>query len=451
MSNKFIEIDRSQPIILPGDMEKVLNNNHLTRFIVDIIEKLDTSRLTNAYSGGGSAPYPPSMMLALIFYCYANGIFSSRKMERATYELIPVMYITNGLHPDHDSINRFRKRFVNEFGPLFIMILQIAHDYGILNLGDISIDGTKIEANASKHSAMSWDYANKLEEQLRAEVAKLMRRAETENSNESNNLDIPMEIELRQERLQKIEEIQEEIKRRAQKRYEREKAEYEAKMAERAAREAKKGRKLGGRKPSAPEPGPYANDQVNFTDGDSRIMPKSGGGFVQGYNAQATVDNDTMLIEGQHVSQKANDKQEVKPALVELNKLPSALGNVERAALDNGYFSANNVDEIIEQDIEPFIASCRQHHNQSLEERLAKPAETLENATKVEDMQYRMKTDEGKKFYAKRKSTVEPVFGIIKEVMGFRRFMLRGIHAVKGEWTLVCIAYNLKRLCTLNA
>ena len=253
------------------------------------------------------------------------------------------------------------------------MILQIAHDYGIFNLGDLSIDGTKIEANASKHSAMSWGYANKLEEQLKAEVAELIKRAETENRNEGNNFDIPMEIERRQERLPKIEEIQAERKRRASVRDELEKAEYEALMAERAAFEAEKGRRLGGRKPSAPKPGPH--DPVNFTDGDSRIMPKSGGDFVQGYNAQAFVDNDTMLIEGQHVSQKTNDKQEVKPALAERDKLPKALGNVTRAALDNGYLSADNVEDITAQGIVPFIANGRQRHNQSLEERLAKPPE----------------------------------------------------------------------------
>lgn len=447
MSRKFINIDRTKPIILPNNLEDWLGDNDLARFIVEVVEQLDTSAIENAYSGGGSAPYPPKMMLALLFYCYAKGIFSSRQIERATYELIPVLYIAGGLHPDHDSINNFRKRFLPEFGALFVMLLQIAHDMKVFKLGDIYIDGTKIKANASKHKAMSYEYACKLEQQLKEEVELLLKRAETENSQGRKDIDIPAEILRRETRLEKIAEVKAEIERRAEERYAIEKAEHDAKMAARAAKETETGRKIGGKKPQEPEPGPRDKDQVNFTDEDSRIMPQSGGGFVQGYNAQAAVDGETMLIVAQHVSQKTNDKQEVEPALAELDKLPEELGKVERAGLDTGYFSSNNVEKLIDKKIEPFIATGRTSHNQSLEERLAAPPEAPENATPVESMQHRIKTDEGKKFYAKRKSTVEPVFGIIKEIMGFRHFMLRGIEAVKGEWTLVCLAFNLKRLC----
>ena len=153
MSNRFIEIDRSQPITLPGNLEGWLDGNDLAHFIVEVVEALDTRAIKEAYHGGGSAPYPPKMLLALLFYCYAKGIFSSRKIERATYELIPVLYLTGGTHPDHDSINTFRKRFLRQLEPLFVQILQIAHGLGILKLGDVSIDGTKIQANASKHKA----------------------------------------------------------------------------------------------------------------------------------------------------------------------------------------------------------------------------------------------------------------------------------------------------------
>ena len=450
MKSKFINIDRTEPVILPDNLEDWLDNNDLAIFIVDVVEKLDTSAIENAYRGGGSAAYPPKMMIALLFYCYAKGIFSSRKIERATYELIPVLYIANGLHPDHDSINTFRKRFLAEFGALFVMLLQIAHGMKIFKLGDIYIDGTKIKANASKHKAMSWKYACKLEEQLKSEVETLLKRAETENSKPNKDIDIPAEIARREERLEKITDVKAEIERRAKIRYEQEKAEYEAKIAEREAKEKARGKKLGGKKPKEPEEGARDKDQVNFTDEDSRIMPQAGGGFVQAYNAQASVDGETMLIVAEHVSQKANDKQEVEPALAELAKLPEELGSVERAGLDTGYFSVDNVKNLEQQHIEPFIASGRQSHNQRLEERLATEPKAPENPTPVEAMQHRMKTKEGKEFYAKRKSTVEPVFGIIKEVMGFRHFMLRGIEAVKGEWTLMCMAYNLKRLCALN-
>ena len=207
---------------------------------------------------------------------------------------------------------------------------------------------------------------------------------------------------------------------------------------------------MGGRQPKAPEPGPQGKDQINFTDAESRIMPVSGGGFEQAYNAQASVDMKTMLIVGNHVSQQPNDKQEVEPALAELDKLPESLGNVEKAALDSGFFSEHNTNCFDAKGIEPYIACGRHTHNPSLEERFAPPPPPPHHPDALTAMKHRLKTEAGKQFYAKRKSTVEPVFGIIKEVMGFRRFMLRGVEAVTGEWTLVCIAFNLKRLCTLS-
>ena len=451
MSNRFIEIDRSQPITLPGNLEGWLDGNDLAHFIVEVVEALDTRAIEEAYHGGGSAPYPPKMLLALLFYCYAKGIFSSRKIERATYELIPVLYITGGTHPDHDSINTFRQRFLPQLEPLFVQILRIAHDLGILQLGDVSIDGTKIQANASKHRAMSWAYAEQLEETLRAEVRTLLQRAETAGGPGSTDIDLPAELKRREDRLQKIAEVKAEIERRARVRYAQEQADYAANQAERAAKEQARGRKLGGKQPQEPTPGPQPKDQVNFTDEDSRIMPVSGGGFEQAYNAQATVDMATLLVVGAHVTQHVNDKQEVEPALQEVAQLPDDLGQVERAALDNGYYSQNNIETLADHEIEPFIAVGRQSHYEALEERLAPVPEAPKNLDAVGAMKHRLKTKEGKVFYAKRKSTVEPVFGIIKEVMGFRRFLLRGLEAVKGEWRLVCLAFNLKRLCVLRA
>jgi transposase len=451
VSKRFIEIDRSQPITLPGNLEGWLDGNDLAPVIVEVVEALDTRAIEAAYHGGGSAPYPPKMLLAVLFYCYAKGIFSSRKIERATYELIPVLYITGGTHPDHDSINTFRQRFLPQVEPLFVPLLRIAHDLGILKLGDVSIDGTKIQANASQHKAMSWAYAEKLEETLRAEVQTLLQRAEAEAGLGSKEIDLPAELKRREDRLQKIAEVKAEIERRAQARYAQEQADYAAKQAERAAKEQARGRKLGGKPPQEPTPGPRPTDQVNFTDEDSRIMPVSGGGFEQAYNAQATVAMATLLVVGAHVTPQANDKQEVEPALQEVAKLPDDLGQVERAALDNGYYSQDNVDTLVGHGIEPFIAVGRQRHGEALEERLAPIPEAPQNPDAVGAMTYRLKTTAGKAFYAKRKTTVEPVFGIIKEVMGFRRFLLRGLEAVKGEWRLVCLAFNLKRLCVLRA
>jgi len=270
---------------VPGNCEGWLDENSLARFVVEIMEQLDTGAIEQAYGGGGSPPYPPKMMLALLFYCYAKGIFSTRKIEQSTYEQIPVLFITGGTHPDHDSINTFRKRFLGELSDLFVKLLLIAHGMGILKLGDISMDGTKIKANASKHKAMSWEYACQLEVQLKAEVEALLHKAQTEPGETFRDIDIPQEIQRRQERLAKIGELKAELEKRAQARYEQEQAEYEAKMKERSAKEEALGRKLGGRQPKAPEAGPQAKDQVNFTDSESRIMPTSGGGFEQAYNA----------------------------------------------------------------------------------------------------------------------------------------------------------------------
>ncbi|MCP5088571.1 MAG: transposase [Rhodobacteraceae bacterium] len=415
-----------------------------------------------------------------MFYCYATGNFSSRGIEQATYELIPVIFITGNTHPDHNSINTFRKRFLAEMEGMFLQILLVAHLLGVLKVGTISIDGTKVKANAGKHKALSWGHANKIEAQLQAEVEKLLALAGSAEGRAVNDLDIPEELERRQERLARIAQAKAELERRAQERYERERAEYEAKLAERQAKEAARGRKLGGKKPKEPEPGPRDKDQINLTDEESRIMPVSGGGFEQSYNAQASVDMESLLVIGHHVSQQPNDKQEIVPALDELEQLPEALGKVDKAAADTGYFSQANVEQFEQAGITPYIASGRQAHYGALDERLEEameippavetsampeippaveppPAmeppqtpETPNGAERVTAMRHRMKTEAGKALYAKRKSTVEPVFGIIKHVMGFRQFMLRGLEAVSGEWNLVCIAFNLKRMYALT-
>ena len=319
-----------------------------------------------------------------------------------------------------------------------------------MKLGDVSLDGTKIAANASQHHAMSWAYAERLEQQLQAEVQTLLERAAAVEGPGAVDIDLPAELQRREDRLAKIAEVKAEIERRAQARYAQEQAAHAAKLAERAAKEQARGRKLGGKPPQAPTPGPRPDDQVNFTDGDSRIMPVSGGGFAQAYHAQATVTMGSLLIVGAHVTQNANDKQEMEPALVELAKLPETLGAVERMAADNGYCSAHNVEILVTAGIEPLIAVGRQSHHEALAERLAPVPEAPPNPDAMGAMQHRLKTKEGKALYARRKTTSEPVFGVIKEVMGFRRFLLRGLEAVQGEWRLVCLAFNLKRLFVLQ-
>ena len=450
MASPFIPIDRNCPIELPASLEGWLREEHLARFVGDIVEQLGLSAIEQVYRGCGSLAYPPKLRVALLFYGYARGVFSSRKLERMTYESVPFIYIAGGRHPDHDSINSFRKRFVAQLEELFVQILLSAHPLGVLKLGDIFVDGSKVEAHASKPKAMSWRYANKLEAPLKAEVEKLLELAETADGQDTRGLNIPVEIARREERLRKIAEAKAAIERRAQERYARERGEYDAKMARRAAKEKQTDKKLGGCAPKAPTPGPHDKDQVNFTDEESRIMPVSGGGFEQAYNGQIGVEGDSRLIVCQHVSQQPNDKQERVPALDQLAQLPEEIGKVKTASADTGYYSEDNVVAGAKADGVPYIACGREPHYPPLEERLAGAPQAPENPDPVSVMRHRLKTAEGKAHYARRKSTVEPVFGIIKHVIGFRQFMLRGLKAVQGEWTLICIAFNLKRLHTLK-
>jgi transposase len=436
---------------MPPSVQDWLPENHLARFVVDIVSQLDLWPLVSAYAGRGSDAYPPGTLLALLFYGYATGVFSSRKLEAATYDSVAFRYITANTHPDHDTIATFRKRFLEELKPLFAQILMIARTMGVLKLGKISLDGTKVKANASKHKALSWEHACKLEKQIHAEVEYLLRQAEEADKEDlPDGMSIPDELARRQERLETIAKAKAEIQRRASERYTKEKEAYEKKMAERKVKEQESGKKSRGQKPKPPEPGPKKTDQVNLTDEDSRIMPTSGGGFEQTYNAQAGVDMDSMFIVENHVTQQPNDKQEIKPALQNLATLPDKLGKVDALAADTGYFSEDNVKNCEVEHIVPYIPAERDKHNKPLKERFSQPESLPENADPVTKMKHRLITLEGKKLYAKRKSTVETVFGIIKAVIGFRQFLLRGLESVNGEWDLLCIAYNLKRLHVLT-
>ncbi len=448
MSDKFRTIDRDTPYLFPPSMQDWLPENHLARFIVDIVDRLDLKELESRYGGGGKAPYHPAVLLSLLFYGYATGVFSSRKLEQATYDSVAFRFITAEGHPDHDTIASFRKRFLQELQELFVQLLVIAKAMGLLKMGNVSLDGTKIKANASKHKAMSWGYANKLEEQLGREVELLLKKAEQADAEDDPALDIPDELARREDRLAAIARAKEEIDRRARERFETEQAEYEEKLKRRKKQQAKTGKKARGRSPKPPQAGPRAKDQVNFTDEESRIMPSSEG-FVQAYNAQAAVDIDSHLIVEHHMTQQPNDKQEIEPALKRLHEVAERLGKPDGLLADAGYFSEDNVKHCEAGEITPYISDSRQRHNLSLEERFKSPLPCLQDADAVIAMAHRLRTPEGKAMYAKRKSTVEPVFGIIKEVLGFRRFHLRGFDAVQGEWNLMCMAWNLKRMHAL--
>jgi transposase len=449
MSN-FRTIDRQTGYLLPPSVDEWLPEKHLARFIVEVIDGLDLGRMSGAYRGSGSASYHPRMLLGLLVYGYATGVFSSRKLERATYDSVAFRFIAANDHPDHDTMATFRRRFLKDIEKLFVEVLQLAGEMGVLKMGTIGLDGTKIHANASRHSALSYEYAGRLEEQLKAEVADLMAKAEAADAAEvPDGLSIPDELARREERLRKIAEARATIEARAKERHAREKAEHEAKMAARAAKTAATGKKPGGKPPAPPVEGPLPTDQVNLTDEESRIMPVAGGGFDQCYNAQAAVAAGSLLVVATDVVQAPNDKNQVEPMLEKIEALPEALGEVEHLLADTGYFSAGNVAACEKAGVEPVIAMGRQPHHPPLSERFGKAPDAPKDPTPVEAMAHKLKTPAGRALYALRKQTPEPVFGIIKSALGFRQFSLRGLENVRGEWSLVTMAWNLKRMFTL--
>jgi transposase/IS5 family transposase len=451
MSAHFKAVDRETLYLFPPSMQDWLPQKHLARFIVDVVSKLDLHELKMPYAGVGSEAFNPEMLLALLFYGYATGVFSSRKLEQATHDSIAFRYIAGNTHPDHDTIATFRKRFLKQLQPLFVQILLLAKVLGFLKLGKISLDGSKIQANASKHSALSWGHAVELEQQLNQEVARLMAMAEEADTTEvPDGMDIPSELAQREQRLKAIAEAKAKLEARAAERHAAEQAEYEAKQAQRQAKAQSSGRPPRGPEPKPPEPGVRNSDQINLTDEQSRIMPASGKSFQQAYNVQAGVETESLLIVTEHVTQAVNDKREVTPTLEALDQLPEALGKAEALLADNGYYSEANVKACQAENLTPYIAAGREGHHLSLEQRWADPPPLAAEADAVEAMKHRLQTRQGRAIYGRRKCTVEPVFGIIKAVLGFRQFHLRGLEAVTGEWTLVTMAWNLKRMFTLQ-
>jgi transposase len=422
----------------------------LARFVVEVVDGLDLRSMSGAYRGSGSASYHPAVLLSLLVYGYATGLFSSRKLERATYDSVAFRFIAANDHPDHDTIAAFRRRFLKEIEALFVEVLKLAREMGVLKMGTLALDGTKIHANASRHSALSYEHAGEIETQLKAEVAELLAKAEAaDQADVPDGMSLPEELTRREIRLAKLGEARATIKARAKERLERERVEYKAKLAARNAKTAATGRKPGGKPPQPPVEGPLPTDQINLTDEASRIMPVAGGGFEQCYNAQAVVAADSLLVVATGVTQAANDKQQLQPMLNQVAALPDELGDVQTMLADSGYFSAVNVAACAAAQIEPLIAIGRQPHYPPLAERLAPAPTAPENPTPVEAMAHRLRTPDGKRLYALRKQTPEPVFGIIKSVLGFRQFLLRGLDRVRGEWSLVTMAWNMKRLFTL--
>lgn len=453
MTREFRTPDYEAALNQTITLREALPANHLARFVVDVISQLDLSRVYAHYAPVGGVAIAPEILLGLLFYGYATGVFSSRKIERHTYESIPFRFIASGLHPDHDTIANFRKTFLAEIQELFVQILLLAQEAGVLKLGNISLDGSKIHADASKHHAVSYKRLLELDAQLRQEVHALLTLGEQADQGERplpEGLVLEDELTMRQERLANLAKAKAVLEARAQERYAAEQAAYQAKLHERKEKARQKGRKPRGRPPQPPQPGPRDQDQYNFTDPDSRTMKNStNDGFDQHYNAQAAVDQASLLIIATSLSNHPNDQKEVAPTI---DAISPQIGKPEAAALDQGYWSPSNAKALEERGIDAYIATGREPHHLSWETFFAKqPVPPAADASPKVKMAYKLQTEIGRAIYRLRKMTVEPVIGLIKEVLGFRQFSLRGLPAAAGEWCLVGLAFNLKRLHVLMA
>ena len=441
-------------MLLPLDLREWLAADHIVHFIIESVEAMDLKGFRVNERGSGSAQYPPAMMLALLVYCYSTGRFSSREIQAATYHDVAVRYICGGEHhPEHDTICVFRRANRALFEEYFLKVLLMARGMKHLKaVGTISVDGSKILANASKHSAVSYGRAGELIESYHQEIKALTEKAEQiDHTPLADGYHLPQEIARRADRVKALEEARRFMERAYEGQRRHLEAEYEAKMAERKKKRAE-GRELRGRPPQPPSETPPGNAQHNFTDPESRIM-KAGNGnhFEQAYNAQAVVDAEgSQLILGARVTATPNDKEQL-PATVA--SVDPSVRQATAVLADSGFYSEAAVRQVeAGQAATVYAALDKQSHHRSVADLEAKapPPPPPAGAAMGELMRYRLKTPEGQRLYRLRKQTVEPVFGIIKQAMGFRRFSLRGLANVSTEWVLVCLSYNLKRLFNLS-
>ena len=453
---RFVNLDRQTPMFLPYDLRDWVPADHIVHFILDAVEQIPTAHFQVNDRGTGSEQYPPTMMLALLIYGYATGRFGSRTIEAATYSDVAVRYLCANQHPDHSSICVFRGANAAAFRAAFVSVLQLAQQLRLTKVGAVSVDGTKIQANASKHAAVSYQRAGEMIAQLELEVQELMTRAEQAEAQETQApLDLPAELARREQRVAALQHARQVIEQRAKELAEAQQAEHQANVAQRQAQRAA-GQTPRGPEPTPPSAVPDPKAQDNFTDPESRIM-KAGNGahFEQAYNAQAVVD-EQMVIVGERVCEAPNDKEELVPTVAAIS--PVVVAEVKVVLADNGFYSAAAV-AAVEQTaagaptgLQVLAAVEKSAHHKTVADLLPQPEPAAPGpaASAKEVMAHRLKTAAGKALYKLRKQTVEPVFGIIKEVMGFRRFLLRGRVKVGLEWTLVCVSYNLKRLFTLK-
>ncbi len=436
-------------MLLPPDLRDWVPDEDMVHFVIEAVAGMNLPMLKINRRGCGSAQYPPKMMLQLLIYCYANGIFSSRRIERATYRDVAVRFLTANTHPDHDTICTFRRENFEAVAQAFLQVLQLARTMGVLKVGTVSVDGTHIKANASKNRNVRYDRAQQLELQLEKDVRDLMGRAEqADHRHDDHGQSIPEDIARRENLKKKIQAARQYLENKARDRALAEQPEYEEKVRRRENRENK------GREIHPPKDTPDDHEQANLTDHDSRLMRKSKReGYTQSYNAQAAVDADgSQLILSHHVTTCASDAHELEPSV---NAIPASIGTPDRVLADTGYANADTLERMEQDGLDLYVAVSRNAGNWQRRYDFRPESVTARAEKNITDprmlaMKEKLSTEEGKRIYAKRKHTVEPVFGIIKQVMGYRQTLLRGLEKVGGDWGLVCLAYNFKRLFSLQ-
>jgi len=458
MSRIYLSYDPEQRLLLPPDLRDWLPEEHLALFISDVVDELDLSPIVRHYESGdrrGRPPYHPLMMVKLLVYGYCIGKVSSRKLERASYEDIAFRVLACN-HPDQDSIANFRQLHLPELAELFVQVLKMCERAGLEKLGHVAIDGSKLRANASKHKAMSYDRMCEKEQQLVAEVARLLKEAEETDAAEDGRYgkgvsgdELPAELARRESRLRKIREAKASLEAEAKEQAQAAAAAVEAKLAERKQREEETGKKTRGRAPQVvdvAEAKPKPKAQRNFTDPESRIMKDGAtGSFEQSYNAQIAVDGQAQIIVAATLTQAVNDKQQLVPVLAEVKTNVDRLP--EKVTADSGYFSTTAVTSEALSSVDLYVTPDGGKKTEQVEELTAESAPPTElDQNVVSRMREKLQTESGRAVYKQRKMIVEPVFGQVKEVRGFRRFSFRGLQKNEAEWSLICLTHNLLKL-----
>lgn len=447
MGTRYREYDPEQMLLLPPALQHWLPEDHLAYFISDLVDELDLSEIMDSYEGskGGQPPYHPRMMVKILLYCYSVGVPSSRKIETRTHEDVATRVLAAGNNPDHDTIASFRRIHLKPLARIFIQVLAVCQEAGLVKLGHVALDGTKIKANASKHKAMSYGRMNSKEAELEREVERMLQEAEAVDEREDKTYgtgkrgdELPEDLRFREKRLAKIREAKAALEEQARQDAEEKRTEQQAKAAQRA-----NDGKRGGRPPKPPSETPEDKKQYNFTDPESRIM-KDGAtkAFMQGYNAQIAVDGSSQVIVATGVTQQATDHHQLAPMV---DKIKENTGRKpKKLSGDAGYFSEDNVKKLEAEQIDGYLAVGKEKHS-----RTAGPCprgRPPKDLSIKEQMGRKLLTKKGRKEYGKRKEVAEAPFGQIKQGRGFRQFLLRGLEKVEAEWDLICLTHNILKL-----